>query len=98
MAATNDTSFPERNKGWYPEDLTEVNEPIRKLLEDYTKLPSGEVVKHVNEIVSNPRSAKVGVSLQQSGGGSRCLNDSSEGNPQSSMIVIVSSMLSDIRL
>ena len=52
MAATNDTSFPERNKGWYPEDLTEVNEPIRKLLEGYSKVPGGEIVKHVNQIVS----------------------------------------------
>lgn len=52
MAATNDTSFPERNKGWYNKDLTEVNEPIRKLLEGYSKVPSEEVVKHVNQIVS----------------------------------------------
>lgn len=52
MAATNDTSLPERNRGWYKEDLTEVNEPIRKLLEDYSKVPSGDVVKHVNHIVS----------------------------------------------
>ena len=52
MAATNETSLSERNKGWYQEDLTEVNEPIRKLLESYSKVPSGEVVKHVNKIVS----------------------------------------------
>ena len=52
MAATNDTSLPERNKGWYQEDLTEVNEPIRKLLESYSRVPSAEVVKHVNQIVS----------------------------------------------
>ncbi|KAH9998194.1 hypothetical protein F4779DRAFT_166507 [Xylariaceae sp. FL0662B] len=50
MAATNETSFPERNRGWYREDLTEVNEPIRKLLENYSKVPSSEVVKHVNSI------------------------------------------------
>ena len=52
MAATSDASLPERNKGWYQEDLTEVNEPIRKLLESYSKVPGGEVVKHVNKIVS----------------------------------------------
>ena len=52
MAATNDTSLPERNKGWYQEDLTEVNEPIRKLLESYSKVPSREVVDHVNKVVS----------------------------------------------
>ncbi|KAI2624939.1 hypothetical protein GGR54DRAFT_654634 [Hypoxylon sp. NC1633] len=50
MAATNDTTHPERNKGWYQEDLTEVNEPLRKLLENYSKVPSSEVVKHVNNI------------------------------------------------
>ncbi|KAI1390189.1 uncharacterized protein F4822DRAFT_228375 [Hypoxylon trugodes] len=59
MAATNETSFPERNRGWYQDDLTEVNEPIRKLLESYSKVPSSEVVKHVNTIrergfASNP--------------------------------------------
>ena len=52
MAANNDTSLPERNRGWYQDDLTEVNEPIRRLLEDYSKIPSGEVVKHVNKVVS----------------------------------------------
>lgn len=51
MAATNTTSLPERNKGWYQDDLTEVNEPIRKLLETYSKVPSSDVVKHVNTIV-----------------------------------------------
>ena len=72
MAATNNTSFPERNKGWYHEDLTQVNEPIRKLLEGYSKVPSGEVVKHVNQIVGT-RINKVGVSLRQSDVGSRYL-------------------------
>lgn len=50
MAATNDTSFPERNRGWYQDDLIQVNDPIRKLLENYSCVPSSEVVKHVNEI------------------------------------------------
>ncbi|KAH8883469.1 hypothetical protein GQ53DRAFT_752953, partial [Thozetella sp. PMI_491] len=59
MAATNETSFPERNRGWYQQELTEVNEPIRKLLESYSKVPSSEVVEHVNKIrergfVANP--------------------------------------------
>ena len=52
MAATNDISCPERNKGWYAEDLTQFNEPIRKLLEGYSKVPSAGVVKHVNQIES----------------------------------------------
>ncbi|KAL8775338.1 MAG: hypothetical protein Q9209_000345 [Squamulea sp. 1 TL-2023] len=50
MAANNDTSLPERNRKWYQDDLTEVNEPMRKLLESYAKVPSDEVVKHVNRI------------------------------------------------
>ncbi|OTB12491.1 hypothetical protein K445DRAFT_320932 [Daldinia sp. EC12] len=50
MAATNETSFPERNRGWYKEDLTEIEGPIRKLLENYSKIPPAEVVKHINSI------------------------------------------------
>ena len=52
MAATNATSLPERNRGWFREDLIEVNEPIRGLLEGYSRVPPTEVVAHVNEIVS----------------------------------------------
>lgn len=52
MAATNKTSHPDRNKGWYREDLKEINEPMRNLLEKYSKIPSEDVVKHVNTIVS----------------------------------------------
>lgn len=55
MAATNETSDPARNKGWYQEDLTEINQPMRDLLEKYSKVPSDEVVKHVNNIASPPR-------------------------------------------
>ncbi|KAI1094964.1 hypothetical protein F5B19DRAFT_393841 [Rostrohypoxylon terebratum] len=59
MAATNETSFPERNRGWYQDDLTDVNEPMRRLLENYSKVPGSEVVRHVNNIrergfASNP--------------------------------------------
>lgn len=52
MAATNETSHPDRNKGWYEEDLQDINEPMRNLLEKYSKIPSEDVVKHVNTIVS----------------------------------------------
>ena len=52
MAANHDTTLPERNRKWYQEDLSEVNGPIRELLESYSKIPSEEVVKHVNTIVS----------------------------------------------
>lgn len=51
MAATNDTSSPERSRGWYLDDVAEVNEPIRKLLESYSKVPKSEVVKHLNNVV-----------------------------------------------
>ncbi|KAI1505611.1 hypothetical protein F5X99DRAFT_367202, partial [Biscogniauxia marginata] len=59
MAVTNDTTFPEKTRGWYQDDLTEVNEPMRKLLENYSKVPRSEVVKHVNNMrergfASNP--------------------------------------------
>ncbi|KAI1120149.1 hypothetical protein F5Y10DRAFT_139700 [Nemania abortiva] len=50
MAATNETSFPERNLGWFGEPLTEVNEPMRKLLQGYSCIPESEVVTHVNKI------------------------------------------------
>ncbi|KAK7699517.1 hypothetical protein SLS64_011655 [Diaporthe eres] len=42
MAATNETSHPERNRGWYQEDLTEINQPMRDLLENYSEVPSEE--------------------------------------------------------
>lgn len=54
MAATNETSHPERNRGWYQEDLKDINEPMHNLLEKYSKVPSEEVVKHVNSIVRDP--------------------------------------------
>ncbi|XDG07173.1 hypothetical protein ABKA04_006788 [Annulohypoxylon sp. FPYF3050] len=59
MAATNEAISPERNRGWYQDDLIDVNEPMRKLLENYSKVPSSEVVRHVNNIrergfASNP--------------------------------------------
>ncbi|KAI1814028.1 hypothetical protein GGS20DRAFT_550275 [Poronia punctata] len=50
MAATNETSNPERNRGWFQDQLSEVNEPIRKLLEGYSRIPSSEIVEHVNRI------------------------------------------------
>lgn len=52
MTATNDTSFPERNRGWYQEDLKEINEPMRNLLQKYSRVSSSDIVGHVNSIVS----------------------------------------------
>jgi hypothetical protein len=51
MAATNETSFPDRNRGWFQDQLADVNEPMRKLLEGYSGVPSSDVVPHINEIV-----------------------------------------------
>ncbi|KAI8632918.1 hypothetical protein F5Y19DRAFT_491552 [Xylariaceae sp. FL1651] len=50
MAATSNTSFPKRNQGWLQEHLTELNSPIRKLLEGYSNIPPSEMVRHVNKI------------------------------------------------
>ncbi|KAI0106787.1 hypothetical protein F4814DRAFT_452000 [Daldinia grandis] len=46
MVITNDTSASERNRGWYQTDLIEVNEPFRRLLEQYSKIPSSDVLDH----------------------------------------------------
>lgn len=51
MAATNDTSNADRHQKWYDPDIEDVNPQIRHLLEAYSKVPSSDVVKHVNEIV-----------------------------------------------
>lgn len=53
MAATNETSHPDRNQGWYQEDLETINEPMRNLLEKYSKVSNGDIVKHVNNIVGH---------------------------------------------
>lgn len=37
---------------WYENDLQEVPEPAKTLLEGYSKIPSEQVVKHVNDMVS----------------------------------------------
>ncbi|KAJ5591280.1 hypothetical protein N7450_005252 [Penicillium hetheringtonii] len=59
MAAKNNESNTKRQQKWYEPDLDEVNPQIRHLLEDYSKIPSLDVVDHVNEIrakgfASNP--------------------------------------------
>ena len=52
MAANNDGNVT-RHQQWYDPDLEDVNPEIRHLLENYSKIPSNEVVSHVNEIVSS---------------------------------------------
>lgn len=59
MAATNETSHPERNRGWYQEDLAEINSPMRDLLENYSKVHNEEVVKHVNNIASSNSPSRI---------------------------------------
>lgn len=49
MAANNDGNTT-RHHQWYDPDIEDVNPEIRELLENYSKIPSTEVVKHVNEI------------------------------------------------
>lgn len=37
---------------WYEEDMKEVPGPAKTLLEEYSKIPSDQVVRHVNSMVS----------------------------------------------
>lgn len=39
---------------WYEPRLTEVEPEARELLENYSNIPSDEVVQHVNSVVSGP--------------------------------------------
>ena len=41
-----------RYGGWYNDDVSEVPADFRHLLEQYSQIPSGVVVAHVNQIVS----------------------------------------------
>ncbi|KAI0389435.1 hypothetical protein F5Y17DRAFT_123274 [Xylariaceae sp. FL0594] len=53
MAATNETSLSERSRGWFREPLTEDDkdtQPMRELLEVYSKIPPGDVISHINSI------------------------------------------------
>ncbi|KAI2776633.1 hypothetical protein F4815DRAFT_334682 [Daldinia loculata] len=50
MAATVDASAFERNRGWYQTDLIEVNDPFHQLLEQYSKIPSSDIIDHVKNI------------------------------------------------
>lgn len=36
---------------WYESDLEEVPEPAKTLLAEYSKIPSDQVVQHVNSMV-----------------------------------------------
>ncbi|CAI7596735.1 unnamed protein product [Penicillium manginii] len=43
----------DRHQKWYDPDIEHVNPQIRHLLEAYSKVPSSDVVKHVNKIVGS---------------------------------------------
>jgi hypothetical protein len=43
-----------RDVGWYLKDLSDVKPSARDLLENYSKIPPEDVVKHVYEIVRHP--------------------------------------------
>lgn len=50
-----DTKVKAHGKGvhWYRTDLESVNEPARLLLEEYSGVPSNEVISHVLSTVSH---------------------------------------------
>jgi hypothetical protein len=39
---------------WYEPELNEVKPEARELLEEYSNIPSNEVVQHVNSLVCDP--------------------------------------------
>ncbi|KAI9730786.1 MAG: hypothetical protein M1818_008066 [Claussenomyces sp. TS43310] len=64
MAAVNDASIAARSKQWYDDDLTEVNAPIRALLETYSKVPPDQVVPYINKMrPSRGTAAIVGIDV-----------------------------------
>lgn len=42
-----------KSLAWYESDLQEVPEPAKTLLEKYSKIPSDQLVQHVNSMVSS---------------------------------------------
>ncbi|PWY83634.1 methyltransferase domain-containing protein [Aspergillus heteromorphus CBS 117.55] len=38
------------NYSWYEHNLTQVQEPARTLLENYSKIPEGEIIEHVKQV------------------------------------------------
>jgi hypothetical protein len=40
-------------KSLYTAELTQVNEPVRTILEIYSKIPADEILQHVKDLVSD---------------------------------------------
>lgn len=40
-------------KSLYSAELTKVNEPIRTILEQYSKIPAAQILQHVQDLVSS---------------------------------------------
>lgn len=53
-------------KSLYSAELTNVNEPVRTILEQYSKIPAAEILQHVKDLVSNPLPLPSGFERQQS--------------------------------
>ena len=41
-----------KKESWFKEEVGEIPEPMRKVLEEYSGIPSDKVKSHVQEIVS----------------------------------------------
>ena len=41
-----------RQFSWYEPELTEVKEPARTILAEYSKIPEEKIIDHVKEVVS----------------------------------------------
>lgn len=52
MAAEHQIGSKSREVGWYDATITEIDGPVRELLEKYSNYAPAEVVPRVNEVVS----------------------------------------------
>lgn len=43
---------PDKTMGWYTAEIHNLNSPARSLLENYSKIPSDQVISHILAIVS----------------------------------------------
>lgn len=48
-----DGGFDPREFPWYEPELTEIPEPAKTLLENYSKIQPGQEVEHVKKVVSH---------------------------------------------
>jgi hypothetical protein len=43
-----------KSRNWYVSEIKEIAEPTRKLFEEYSGIPAGEVMPHIQKVVSMP--------------------------------------------